>query len=185
MFDHVPTVRARHLGCELNRAMQKTGRNASDIAGELGWSPSKVSRALSGKRAPSTEDVSAFLALCGVVGSQRNELITLTKTDLYAPFWWQDYGRCLPIHRSVLTHLEESANAITCFGGAFVPDLLHTPNYTRALLRPELPLPGGEHGETGDQGEIEERVAETTRRQHILDRPSRRRCYGSFWTSTH
>ncbi len=168
MFDHVPTVRARHLGWELNRAMQKTGRNASDMAGELGWSPSKVSRVLSGKRAPNAADVSAFLALCGVTGQRRRELMSLASSDLYAPFWWQDHGGCLPIHRPVLTNLEEAAIAITCFGGVFVPDLLHTPNYTRALLRS---WPAMQTGDEDEAGEIDERVAETTRRQHILDRP--------------
>lgn len=160
MFDHVPTVRARQLGQELFRALEKTGRNGTEMATLLAWSPSKLSRLLSGKRIASQVDIASFLALCGVVGRERDEMLALAE-DAYAPTWWQDYGTHLPIHLSTLTDNEEIATAITLYHNTLVPDLLQTPAYTRALLRvlPNIPA-----------DEIDERVAKTLRRQQILER---------------
>jgi hypothetical protein len=160
VIDHVPTVRARRLGRELWRAVEKTGRNSTEMSALLAWSPSKLSRLLSGKRVVSQVDIATLLALCGVVGRRRDEVLQLAK-DVYAPTWWQDYGTHLPIHLSTLTDNEEIATAITIYDNTLVPDLLRTSAYTRAVLRalPNIP-----------DGEVDERVAETLRRQQILER---------------
>lgn len=140
--------------------MQKTGRNASEMATLLEWSPSKMSRLLSGKRVASQVDIASLLATCGVVGRRRDELLNLAE-NVYASTWWQDYGTRPPIHRTTLTDNEAIATAITTFHNTLVPDLLQTPAYTRALLRalPNIPTE-----------EIEERVAEMAQRQQILER---------------
>lgn len=160
MFDQEPTVRARYVGQELLRAAQWSGRNSSDMAKLLGWSPSKVSRLVSGKRGASTADVAGYLALCGVTGPARNELIALTAHS-YELTWWQDHGTRPPAHFPALADNEAAAVKITCFGNTLVPDLLWAPDYARAVLaaRPTIP-----------DDEIEERVAATQRRQRIFDR---------------
>jgi transcriptional regulator with XRE-family HTH domain len=159
VYDHEPTVRSRYLGQELSRAAHKTGHNASDMAELLGCSPSKVSRLLSGKRATSKEDVAAFLALCGVVGNTRKELLALTG-NAYEKVWWQDYGARLPVYNPALADNEAIAVRITCYADTVVPDLLQVPDYTRALLAAQPSIP---------DGEIDERIDETHRRQRILD----------------
>lgn len=161
MRDHVPSVRSRQLGQELLRAIQAIGCNATEMAGMLAWSPSKMSRLLSGKRVSSQVDIAAVLALCGVVGARRDEVLALAE-DPYTRTWWQDYGARLPIRQRTLTDNEDLASVITSFDPAYVPDLLQTPNYARALLRAL---------ETVPDEEIEERVAELERRQLALDRP--------------
>lgn len=141
--------------------MEKTGCNSAEMAALLDWSPSKVSRLLSGKRIASRVDIAALLALCGVVGRQRDEMLQLAD-DAYAPTWWQDYGSHLPIHLPTLANNEEITTAITIFHNTLVPDLLQTPAYTRALLRvlPYIPA-----------DEIDDRVTETLRRQQkVLER---------------
>jgi hypothetical protein len=160
VIDHEPTVRDRYVGQELLRAAQKCGRNSGEMAELLGWSPSKVSRLLSGQRVTSTEDVSAYLALCGVVGAHRAELLALAARR-YEQLWWQDHGTRAPVRNTVLVDNEDRAVAITSFGDTLVPALLQVPAYTRALLATHPTIP--DH-------EIEERVAETQRRQRILDR---------------
>jgi Helix-turn-helix domain len=50
MRDREPTVRSRELGEGLRRAMEDAGLNGKQAAHVLGWSPSWVSRLLSGKR---------------------------------------------------------------------------------------------------------------------------------------
>jgi hypothetical protein len=160
VLDHIPTVRARHLGRELSRVVEKTGRNGNEMAALLAWSPSKLSRLLSGKRMVSKVDIATLLALCGVTGRRRDELLNLAE-DVYAPTWWQDYGTRPPIHRQTLTDNEAIATAIVSYHNALVPDLLQTPAYTRAALRalPNIPAE-----------ELDDRVADVVARQQILDR---------------
>ena len=59
MRDREPTIRSRELGDGLRRAMDKAGLNGVQAAHKLGWSPSMVSRLLSGKRGGNEVDVSA------------------------------------------------------------------------------------------------------------------------------
>lgn len=159
MLDHVPTVRARQLGRELTRAMEKTGRTRTEMAGLLAWSPSKLSRLLNGRSIPSQVDIAALLAMCAVTGPQRDEVLQMAE-DARASTWWQDYGTHLPIYLPTLTDNEAIATRLTTFHNTRVPDLLQTPAYTRALLQvlPNVP-----------DDEIDERVAETMRRQQILE----------------
>lgn len=153
-------MRTRYLGQALARASQRAGRNGSDMATALRWSPSKVSRLLSGKRAASNEDVAAFLALCRVTGPDRDELLALNALR-YELTWWQDHGTRPPATFPALVDNEADASRITCLGTTLMPDLLRVPDYTRAVLTacPHIP-----------EREIDERVATTTRRQKILDR---------------
>ncbi|MGH3720952.1 MAG: helix-turn-helix domain-containing protein [Pseudonocardiaceae bacterium] len=74
MQDHEPTIRSRELGEELHRAMKDAKLNQKSAAGKLGWSQSRVSRLLSGKRGGSEVDVSAFLAIVQVTGAERDRL---------------------------------------------------------------------------------------------------------------
>ncbi|MGH3974166.1 MAG: helix-turn-helix domain-containing protein [Pseudonocardiaceae bacterium] len=77
MRDHEPTVRSRELGDGLRQAMQRARLNGRQAAHLLGWSPSWVSRLLSGKRNATELHVAAFLAVCRVTGAERDRLLAL------------------------------------------------------------------------------------------------------------
>ncbi len=160
MRDHEPTVRSRELGLALSRAAAAKGLIGRDLAERLGWSPSKVSRLLSGKRGANAEDISAFLAICGITGPKRDALLRLTR-DCYEPSWWLEYGARLPSDLTTLTDYENTAVAMTHFEAIIVPGLLQTENYMRALFRSNPVVP--DH-------EIDDRVALRLKRQDILDR---------------
>ncbi len=178
VYDHQSTVRSRYVGQALARASQQAGQNGSDMAAMLRWSPSKVSRLLSGKRAASTEDVAAFLALCRVTGPVRDELLAHTALG-YDQTWCHDHGTRPPAHLPALADSEADATRITCFATTLIPDLLRVPDYTRAVLATHPTIP---------DDEIEERVTATAQRQHILDRtysPPSMRIYLTDHTLTH
>lgn len=160
MYDHEPTVRSRELGLALLRAIGTAGLNQSDLANLLAWSPSKVSRMISGKRCASPEDVSAVLAVGGIVGPKRQELLEMARHATERG-WWQDFGDRLPAELQTLSDHEDSALAITNFENAVIPGLLQTPGYARALIssRPSI-----------STSEIDDRVDDRSRRQLILDR---------------
>jgi hypothetical protein len=71
---------------------QLTGKRA---ARQLDWSPSWVSRLLSGKRSASQVHVAAFLALCRVTGPERDRLLALCQ-DQHTPGWLQQHGSGCP-----------------------------------------------------------------------------------------
>lgn len=142
--------------------MEGSGRNGGELASRLGWSPSKMSRLLSGKRLASAVDIAALLAVCRVVGPRRDEILELAQ-NAHETTWWQDYGTHLPVDRATLTDNVAIATAITAYHDTLVPDLLQTPAYTRALLRALPSIPAGE---------IDQRTTQTTRRQLVLDRQS-------------
>ncbi|MGQ0773110.1 MAG: helix-turn-helix domain-containing protein [Pseudonocardiales bacterium] len=50
MKDLEPTIRTRELGKGIRRAIAKVGLTGQQVARQLGWHPSQVSRLLSGRR---------------------------------------------------------------------------------------------------------------------------------------
>jgi predicted XRE-type DNA-binding protein len=134
MLDHDPTVRSRELGMALLRAIGTAGLNQSDLAEMLGWSPSKVSRMISGKRCASTEDVSAVLAVTGVTGQRRESLLAVAREAHAGTLNWlvedDDYS---PGSMSVLAHLEQDAGELLSVSPFAPPGLLQAESYIRAV----------------------------------------------------
>jgi len=160
MRDHEPTVRSRELGYALARAAEIRGLNGKQLADLLGWSPSKISRLFRGRRGASTEDVSALLAVCGIIGPKRAELLEIARRA-YQPGWWQEYGDRLPLELRTLSDHEDAAIAITNFENVVVPGLLQTADYMRALMRVSPAIPAAE---------MDERVEARLRRQDVFGR---------------
>lgn len=126
----------------------------------MGWSASKMSRLYSGKRGACAEDVSAILAICGIIGPKRDELLEMAR-HANERGWWQDYGDRLPPELRTLSNYEDAAIVITNFENAVVPGLLQTGDYMRSLMWRTPAIPGSE---------TDERIAARLRRQQILDR---------------
>jgi transcriptional regulator with XRE-family HTH domain len=161
MKDRDLTIRSRALGIGLRRVMESAGYNGSQVADELGWSQGRVSRLLAGKRGGSGVDVSAFLAVCGVKGEERERLLALAEEHT-RPGWWVQHGLVVPKRVQTLADLENRATTICELQTVLVPPLLQTPEYARAVLAGSAKVPSGE---------IEERVAARLERQELLNRP--------------
>jgi transcriptional regulator with XRE-family HTH domain len=95
MRDREPTMRSRELGEGLRRAMEQAGLTGKQAAHQLDWSPSWVSRLLSGKRSASQLHVAAILGLCRVTGAERERLLALCQVQ-HTPGWLQQHGSRLP-----------------------------------------------------------------------------------------
>lgn len=134
MRNTAPSVRARQLGAELRRSRTTTGLAADQVAKRLGFSPSKVSRIEFGRRGAKVEDVAAMLALCGVTGQSRAELLELSQEVASgARGWWQ--RREMSANQRTLIELESTATRIVNFENFLIPGLLQTGEYSRAVLR--------------------------------------------------
>jgi transcriptional regulator with XRE-family HTH domain len=146
-------VRARELGESIRQAMRKADLKSGQVARQLGWSDSRVSRLLSGKRGGSVEDVIAVLALCGVHGKERDQLIALSHQH-EEPNWFQ----LVPRLRTLVDY-ENKAIAIKEFEFNLVPGLLETEGYIRAVMSASALL---------SPEEIEKRVTARLSRQKLL-----------------
>ncbi len=160
MRDREPTIRSRELGEGLRRAMRQAGLKGQQAAHLLGWSQSRVSRLLSGKRGGSEVDVSAFLAVCRVKGDDREQLLALCR-EQNTPGWFQQHGSRLPKQLMTLIDHEDKGVSYTDVQPILVPGLLQTGDYARALLR--------EAGR-GPVSEIDDRVTARLARQSLFSR---------------
>ncbi|MBV9141383.1 MAG: helix-turn-helix domain-containing protein [Pseudonocardiales bacterium] len=165
MRDREPTIRSRELGEGLRRAMERTGMDQKGAAEKLGWSQSRVSRLLSGKRGGTEVDVSAFLAVVAVTGTERERLLAICR-EQNTPGWLQQHGSRLPKQLRTLIDHENKAVSIDDFQPTLVPGLLQTTDYARALIREIGMIPAEE---------IEDRVAARLGRQSLFgrERPAR------------
>ncbi|GDY29552.1 helix-turn-helix domain-containing protein [Gandjariella thermophila] len=165
MRDREPTIRSRELGEGLRRAMRKAGLNGTQAAQQLGWSTSRVSRLLSGKRGGSEVDAASFLAVCRVTGRERDRLLALCH-EQNTPGWLQQHGSSLPKQLRTLIDHENKATAISDFELAGIPGLLQTGDYARAVLSRVVNVPADE---------VEDRVAARLARQSLFsrERPAR------------
>lgn len=162
MRDRIPTVRSRTLGEGLHQVMKDAGLNMSQVARQLDWSPSRVSRLLSGKRGGSGYDVSAFLAACGAKTADKDRLMELVE-DQYRKSWFQQHGVRLPKQIRALNSHEKEATAIRQFAYTLIPGLLQTGAYCRAVLTESGRIP---------EEEIGGRVAARLGRKNLFSKPN-------------
>jgi transcriptional regulator with XRE-family HTH domain len=165
MQDRDPTIRSRELGEGLRRAMEQAQLTGQEAARLLDWSPSGVSRLLSGKRGADQVRVSAFLAVCRVTGAERDRLLELCQ-EQRTPGWLQQHGSRLPQQLVTLIDHENKAVTIEDFQAIVVPGLLQTGDYARAVISRIATVPGPE---------IDDRVAARLARQILFsrERPAR------------
>ncbi len=143
MRDHESTVRSRELVEGLRQAMQRARLNGRQAAHLLGWSPSWVSRLLSGKRNATELHVAAFLAVCRVTGAERDRLLALCQ-ERHTPGWLQQHGSRLPQQLVTLIDHEDKAVTISEFQSTLVPGLLQTGDYARAVIQNSRTVPADE-----------------------------------------
>lgn len=134
------TGRSRQLGAELRKRREATKRTRQEVARELGWSASKVSRLESGNRGQSEVDVAIYLTFCGVLRDELDELLAPTR-EADAGYRLQQHGEQLPDELHSLVFYETTATMIDNFELNRLPGLTQTEDYARALLRQSVSFP--------------------------------------------
>lgn len=166
MEDRQTTIRGRELGERLQSAMTASGFTGTDLARRLGWSSSRVSRLLSGKRGVPEVDVVRFMTVCGIAEQEQERLLELCR-EANTPGLLQQHGDRMPRQLRTLIDHEDKATRISQFEPNFVPGLLQTGDYARALIRSAVNVPGAE---------VEDRVEARLARQALFDRIPRVQC---------
>src|SRR5258708_5033060 len=128
-----PTALRILLGAQLRR-LREARRITLDEAGNvIRASGSKVSRLETGRVGFKDRDIADLLTFYGVTDQlQRNSLRELARSAS-ARGWWHDYSDVLPPWFEAYVGLEEAATSIRAYEIQFVPGLLQTEDYARAV----------------------------------------------------
>ncbi|MCF0095859.1 helix-turn-helix transcriptional regulator [Micromonospora sp. MH99] len=157
-----PTVLRMLLGAQLRRLRESSGVTREGAGWEIRSSESKISRMELGRVGFKERDVSDLLTLYGVSDEGEREALLKLARDANSPGWWHRYGDVLPSWFQSYLGLEAAAALIRSYEVQFVPGLLQTREYARAVV-----LLG--HGAAG-VGEIDRRVELRMQRQQLLHR---------------
>ncbi|MEU4192411.1 helix-turn-helix transcriptional regulator [Kribbella sp. NPDC026611] len=155
-----PTALRIILGAHLRRMREAAGYSRSDAGWEIRSSESKVSRMELGRVGFKERDVSDLLHLYGLDdGEERERLLALAR-EANNPGWWHRYGDVLPSWFHSYLDLEAAASMIRTYELQFVPGLLQTEDYIRAVVQLGRGLIPAD--------EVDRRVALRVGRQTIL-----------------
>src|SRR5215469_4956426 len=158
-----PTVLRILLGSQLRRLREAKGVTRDDAGYTIRASGSKISRMELGRVSFKERDVEDLLDLYGVDEEEAQALIALAK-QANSPGWWHKYSDVLPDWFQVYVGLEEAALLIRLYEVQFVPGLLQTADYARAVIRLGLP--------SASADEVERRVGLRMARQEVLKKES-------------
>jgi hypothetical protein len=150
------------LGAHLRRLREAQGVTREEAGWEIRASESKISRMELGRVSFKERDIADLLTLYEVTDPVERQRLLALAQDANTPGWWHRYGDVLPSWFHSYLGLESAAALIRTYELQFVPGLLQTPEYARAVV-----LLG--HA-SARQEEVERRVALRMARQAILTR---------------
>lgn len=160
-----PALCRLQLGTELRRLRLRAGFKAGAVAKRLLWSPSKITRLEKGDNA--IVELSDVMALCAVYGADAETrsvlegyaVVTKTRRD-----WWQSPEYRPVIRPSLKAFLGQEATAerLHTYESEFVPGLLQTVDYVRAIHQ-------AAHASLSDE-DVERLVTVRITRQEVLRR---------------
>src|SRR5256885_9807431 len=128
-----PTLLRRQLGAELRRLRSSAGRTVADVAAELGWSESKLSRIETATIGVRNADLQRLFGTYDLDENDRTRLISLAGQARQRG-WWEAYADVLPNTYESYIGFEAEASSIFTYEAQVVPGLLQTAEYANAVL---------------------------------------------------
>ena len=159
-----PVVVRMLLGARMRRFREASGITCADAGYAIRGSHSKISRMELGRTGFKHRDVADLLTLYGVCDQVERDGMFSLADHANVPGWLHEYGDVLPSSVETRLELEQYASVIRCYENQFIPDLLQTADYARALI--ELLHPAA------PQSEVARRIGLLTKRQMILREPT-------------
>ena len=151
------------LGARL-RKLRTSARVSREAAGyAIRGSESKISRMETGRTGVKPRDINDLADLYRVSEDERAALLAMAR-NANTPGWWQAYSDVIPAWFTSYLGLEQAAETIRSYEAQFIPGLLQTPDYARAVLQ----IGAGDNPELDPDQLASVRI----RRQQILHRPT-------------
>ena len=154
-----PTVRLRRLAAELRSLRASSGLTRDEVVERTGINVATMYRIEHARVRPQTRTLRTLLDLYGVEKEQQAELVGWLR-DARERGWLHAYQSELPEQYMNFIGFEGEAESAWNYESLFVPGLLQTEDYARAVIRGGFPTAG--------QDEIEHRVEVRMERQDVL-----------------
>jgi DNA-binding XRE family transcriptional regulator len=157
-----PTVQRMLVGARLRRLRTELGLTRETAGAAIRASEWKIHRLENGQVGFKERDIIDLLRLYQVSDpTEVAEFVALAR-EANTPGWWQHYGDVLPPWFRTYVDLESVASLIRTYEGQFIPGLLQTDAYMRAVVH------GAHLEETAE--EVGRRVRLRMARQVLLTR---------------
>ena len=159
-----PAVRRRRLAAELRRLRERAGFRGEQVAEQLGWSASKVSRIELHRTGIKQRDLRQLLDLYGVQDERHRESLIALAEESSKANRLDRATASLPEEYAASVIAEAEAQSVWTWDPLIVPGLLQTADYARSVMsgwREMFPVP---------PGEIDRRVEARLLRQRVLAR---------------
>jgi hypothetical protein len=157
-----PVVRRLQLGARLRLLRMAAGVTRDQAGWAIRGSESKISRMELGRVGFKERDVVDLLKLYGIDDEDERDRLLALAREANTPGWWQAYGDVLTTWFQNYLDLEQAAELIRTYEDQFVPGLLQTDAYARAVITLG-------HG-TASRAEIDRRAALRMARKQLLSR---------------
>ncbi|WP_328779423.1 helix-turn-helix domain-containing protein [Streptomyces canus] len=159
-----PTVGQVVLGRRLQELREAAGLKREEAAQVLRVAPATVRRIEMAEVALKIPYVQVLLETYGV-SEERVEAFVQLAEEANKPGWWQRFHDVLPEWFSMYVSLEGAAGIIRSYEPHFVPGLLQTEDYARAVME------AGTIRQAGSEA-LERHVSLRMARQRLLERPN-------------
>ncbi|MFE1796193.1 helix-turn-helix transcriptional regulator [Streptomyces sp. NPDC059517] len=153
-----PTARQLRLATELRRLREAAGLNSREAAALLGVSPAQITHIESGLAGVSEKRLRRLASHYACTDTEFIDALVAMATDR-TQGWWEEYRGLLPTPFLDLAELEHHAGFQRHVAILYVPGLLQTEDYARAVFSSRLP-------ELTDE-EVELRIRHRMARQEI------------------
>jgi transcriptional regulator with XRE-family HTH domain len=158
-----PTARRIMLGARLRRLREAAEISRAEAGFAIRSSESKISRLELGRVSFKPRDVTDLLTMYGVTDPEKREVFLEMVKRSNEPGWWHRYTDLVLDWFQDYLGLEESASRIQTWEQQFVPGLLQTEDYAKAIIS---------HGWSPMMAQsVQRQVGLRMRRQALLGRP--------------
>ncbi|MEV4247503.1 helix-turn-helix domain-containing protein [Streptosporangium canum] len=148
------------LGAQLRRLREQRHITLEAAGHAIRASHSKISRMELGRVGFRVRDVADLLTLYGVTDDDERQPLLALVERANVTGWWHNYNDILPSWFETYVGLEESATGIRNYEVQFVPGLLQSEGYARAVVKLGFPA--------APEEELERRVRLRMARQRLL-----------------
>jgi len=159
-----PTVLRILLGAQLRRLREAKRISLEEAGNVIRASHSKISRLETGRVGFKDRDITDLLTFYGVADEADRQAMRDLAARANAQGWWHDYSDVLPTWFEAYVGLEEAATQVRAYEVQFVPGLLQTGEYARAVTLLGYP--------NAPAREVDRRVGLRLARQVVFTRPT-------------
>ncbi|MFE1023156.1 helix-turn-helix domain-containing protein [Streptomyces sp. NPDC058818] len=133
-----PTARQVRLATELRRLREAAGLNSRQAAALLGVAPAQITHIESALAGVSEQRVRRLASHYACTDEDFIDALVVMATER-ANGWWEEYRGLLPTSFLDLSELEHHARFLRHVAILYVPGLLQTEDYSRAVFSARLP----------------------------------------------